>query len=368
MARRLPARPNLDHLRRQAKTLLSQLHDGDPAAAQAFIDHLPAARRMSLAAARDAGFRLADAQAVVARRTGFGAWPALARHVRQLRTLEGEWRFASLEVDGAAMPAGALGQSRLLIDGDRFRMESPEAVYDGVFTIDVEEKPARIDIEFVEGPEAGNCSYGIYAIAGDRLTLCLGLTGASRPKGFSTKAGSGHALERLERASAARPASVTGGTRRVKGPVDAGRQSDARAATVGPVAPADANAFDGPMTPMLRRLEGEWAPVELVMDGTPMQSQWLPFGTRTAKGREVKIVFGGQTMVHAKVRVDEPSTPVAIDYLYLAGGQKGRIGLGILEWTGDETRFLTAVPGRPRPADFSRVAGKGLTYSRWRRK
>ena len=41
--KKLPARPNLDHLRRQAKTLLTQLKDGEPPAAQAFIDHLPEA-------------------------------------------------------------------------------------------------------------------------------------------------------------------------------------------------------------------------------------------------------------------------------------------------------------------------------------
>ena len=43
----------------------------------------------------------------------------------------------------------------MMIDGDRFRMESPEATYEGIFTIDVEADPAQIDIEFVEGPEAG---------------------------------------------------------------------------------------------------------------------------------------------------------------------------------------------------------------------
>src|SRR5205085_10207319 len=120
------------------KTLLSQLKDGETAAARAFIDHLPGARKMSVAAVRAAGFRLADAQSVVARQTGFGSWPALSRHVQQLRALEGEWRFVSLEGDGAAVPAGMLSQSRLLIDGDRFRTDSPGANYGGVVAIDVD--------------------------------------------------------------------------------------------------------------------------------------------------------------------------------------------------------------------------------------
>jgi hypothetical protein len=80
----LPARPNLDHLRRQAKTLLKQLASGDPDAKRAFVEHLPALK----GAQPDAtSLRLADAQSVVARQSGHASWPALARHVEQLRSL-----------------------------------------------------------------------------------------------------------------------------------------------------------------------------------------------------------------------------------------------------------------------------------------
>ncbi len=351
--KKLPARPNLDHLRRQAKTLLSQLKDGERAAARAFIDHLPGARKMTLAAVRAAGFRLADAQSVVARQTGFGSWPALSRHVQQLRALEGDWRLVSLEVDGAAAPAGMLAESRLLIDGDRFRSESPEAIYDGVFTIDVEATPARIDIEFVEGPEAGNWSYGLYELDDDRLTLCLGLVGATRPVAFATRSGSGHALERLRRASVERPANVTGGTPHAAAPAP-------------PKTREDPAAFDVPMTPLLHRLEGEWVPVQLAHNGEPMKEQWLAFGSRKTVGNEVTVVFGGQVMVHAKVRVEERATPVAVDYLNLDGRQAGTVSHGIMDWIGDEVRFLMAAPGQPRPSDFGSL--RAGTFSQWRRK
>ena len=46
MKKSLPARPNLEHLRSQAKQVLSPL-DGNTAAARTFIDHLPSARRMT---------------------------------------------------------------------------------------------------------------------------------------------------------------------------------------------------------------------------------------------------------------------------------------------------------------------------------
>jgi uncharacterized protein (TIGR03067 family) len=352
--KKLPARPNLDHLRRQAKILLAQLNDGEAAAVQAFVEHLPEARRMTAAAACAAGFRLADAQSVVARQTGFASWPALSRHVQELRGLEGEWRLASLEVDGAPMPAGMLSHTRLLFDGDRFRTESPEANYEGVFTIDVEATPAQIDIEFVEGPEAGNTCCGIYELNGDRMTLCLGLAGASRPAGFVTTHGSGHALESLRRVSAERPANVTGGT---PPPAPSGP----------PAAREDRSTFDVTMTPLLRRMEGEWIPVHLVQNGKAMPAQWLSFGSRTTVGNEVKVVFGGQVMVHAKVRVDEAASPIAIDYLNLDGKQGGTVSRGIMEWVGDEVRILMPAAGQSRPADFSEEPA-GSTLSRWRRR
>ena len=82
--------------------------------------------------------------------------------------------------------------------GSAERVQPTFRCHEGIFTVDVEADPARIDIEFVEGPEAGNWSYGIYSLDGDALVVCLGLTGAQRPQRFGTAAGSRHALERRD--------------------------------------------------------------------------------------------------------------------------------------------------------------------------
>jgi uncharacterized protein (TIGR03067 family) len=179
--------------------------------------------------------------------------------------------------------------------------------------------------------------------------------GSDRPKGFKTKKGSGHALERLARASKARPSNVTGGKKQAAA-------SEPAAATVDP------KTFDVPMTPLLKKMEGEWAPTALVRDGEPMNDQWLAFGSRMGTGNEVKVVFGGQTMVHARVRVDEQASPASIDYLGLSGAAKGKVSCGILDWVGDELRVNMASPGKPRPSDFSAERGSGRTLSQWRRR
>src|SRR5947209_16471156 len=91
MAKKLPPRPNLDHLRSQAKALLAALQSGDADAVATMREHLPAANGMSEEQIRKTPFRLADAQSAIARKTGFASWPQLGRHVEQLRALEGTW-------------------------------------------------------------------------------------------------------------------------------------------------------------------------------------------------------------------------------------------------------------------------------------
>lgn len=356
MTKKLPARPNLEHLRSQAKTLLARMREGDDAAARVFSRHLPEAKDLTPKQVRVAGFRLADAQAAVARQSGFAAWPGLARYVDRLRRLEGTWAFRTLEVDGAKMPIAATGESRLLIDGDRFRMESPEANYEGIFDIDIETSPHTIDIDFVDGPEAGNRSEGIFEIDGDRLMICLGFAGVSRPKGFKTTRGSGHALEHLTRADHARPAGVDGGTAPPKEPAPA--KASAK----------EADAFGDEVTPTLRELQGEWVPTELVTGGQPLAADLLPYGSRTFTGTETKVVFGGQTMVHAKVRINEAALPIEVEYLNLAGSKRGSISLGLMQWRGDEVVFCMGAPGAPRASDFACAKSSGRTLSRWKRK
>jgi uncharacterized protein (TIGR03067 family) len=121
------------------------------------------------------------------------------------------------------------------------------------------------------------------------------------------------------------------------------------------------------MTPLLERLQGEWTAVALVVDGKPMPPSWLGLASRTMKGNVLRVVVGGQTVVHAKVRIDERATPIAIDYLDLRPKHAGAVSFGILEWRGHELRSLMAPPGRPRPTAFVDVPAEG-TLSGWRRR
>jgi hypothetical protein len=76
MSLELPAKPNLEHLKEQAKDLLRKCQQGDAAATERF--------RSLASYSASASLKLADAQHVIARDYGFASWPKLKEHVEFL--------------------------------------------------------------------------------------------------------------------------------------------------------------------------------------------------------------------------------------------------------------------------------------------
>src|SRR4051812_13875948 len=124
--RELPARPNLDHLKNEAKALLKSHRAGDPAAVE----------RIRVAIGEIPSPKLTDAQRAIAREHGFFTWAQLRARVeatgsvdaatkeflraiqeqdrnRALRALEAQpgIRAASLHVAAALGDAETVGQS-----------------------------------------------------------------------------------------------------------------------------------------------------------------------------------------------------------------------------------------------------------------
>jgi hypothetical protein len=82
--RQLPARPNIAHLKDQAKDLLRDYRARDRAAFERLRESLPVARGLDDAALVDLALRLHDAQSCIAREYGFPSWSELRTFV--------EWR------------------------------------------------------------------------------------------------------------------------------------------------------------------------------------------------------------------------------------------------------------------------------------
>ncbi len=92
---RLPERPNLEHLKKQAKDLLARMRSGDPAALERIRGFLPATAGKEDAAIVRLGLRLHDAQSCLAREYGFASWADLRTFV-EARNARGTDRDTAL--------------------------------------------------------------------------------------------------------------------------------------------------------------------------------------------------------------------------------------------------------------------------------
>jgi ankyrin repeat protein len=81
MTRQLPSRPNLEQLRKQAKSVLKGHHAATPEILGRIREHHPLWRHSTEAIISSSPFTLADAQLVIAAEYGFETWSRLKAHV-----------------------------------------------------------------------------------------------------------------------------------------------------------------------------------------------------------------------------------------------------------------------------------------------
>lgn len=240
-----------------------------------------------------------------------------------LQKLQGTWLMLTLEMEGQQYPTGG---SRIVIRGDRFVSLNMGAEYEGSVRLDESQSPKTFDLLFEKGPEKGNQSLGIYELEGDRWKICLGLAGKRRPTKFAAEKGTGHALEMLERETAAAPPE-----------------------------PIDEKA------PPVPELEGEWQMVSCMQDGKPIDAMFRRFARRVFRGNGTTLFAGKAVFMKSRFTVDETQTPHAIEYHDLRQHGIYRVENGTLH-------TAMAGVGAPRPADFTAVPGDGRTVSQWSRK
>ena len=152
----LPPRPNLEQLKKQAKSLLKAHRSGDSGTISRLRGVLPKLSGASDAEALSARFSLLDAQMVIAREHGFENWQELERAVRGATTLE------DVSSDGQEWVSVSIGdvQERILKLGER---EVP-----GYVVLLEEEQGDRVMPIFIQAAEAHALVQGIEDIAFER--------------------------------------------------------------------------------------------------------------------------------------------------------------------------------------------------------
>jgi uncharacterized protein (TIGR03067 family) len=267
---------------------------------------------------------------------------------REIKALQGKWTIVSLEIDGQTMEGPS---AQVVVKGDRFTTISMGAAYEGVVEVDATRTPKEFNLVFTEGPEKGNTNRGIYELDGDTWRLCLNTTGGQRPSEFATTAGSGLALETLRRHGA----TETEGT-------PASTPPRAKAAKTGTAA-LEIPAPEGELAP---ELAGEWSMGSCVMDGRPLEAEFLKYGKRAASATEVTVTMGPQVMLRAAYRVDRSAVPHRMNYILAHGPQKGNPQHGIYRLADGTLETCFAKPGHERPEEFSSSAGDGRTLTVWK--
>ena len=277
-----------------------------------------------------------------------------------MKHLDGTWSVTALETEGNAIPAGMIGNSKIIVSGDRFTTVAMGASYGGVLHIDESVTPHTLDLMFDEGPHAGIASLAIYKRKGDCWTICLGFAGNKRPTEFKTTAGSGHALETLTRESAV---NVTNAKLKTSKAGESGAAASKVKSNSNLVVAEAASKHPEEMN----ALGGEWSAQAIVMDGQSLPAEYLKMGRRIATGSELKVTMAGQVQLHTGFVVDPTQSPKHINYFDLKNPDKGFTQFGIYQLKGDTIKACMGGIGKLRPTTFESTKANGNTFSIWRK-
>jgi uncharacterized protein (TIGR03067 family) len=259
-----------------------------------------------------------------------------------LTALQGKWYVAGMAMAGQSMTNARSTGATITVNGTAFTTSSMGAVYSGTFKLGADGSTRTIDMLFTDGPEKGKTSLAVYKLEGETWTISIGMTGQRRPKEFTTHAGGGDVVELLTRTA-----------------VDSTTRPVALSEFAAP-ARADSAAE-------MAKLQGAWSAISITSDGVPLPDMYLSSAKRVAKGNEITVTVAGQVQVHVTFSVNPNTNPKSLEYVQLAGPDKGRTMHGIYELKGDTLRTCYAPVGAPRPAEFASNGKDGRTYSVWKR-
>ncbi len=114
----------------------------------------------------------------------------------QMDQLAGRWECVSGVNDGQPLADETVKKLRLtLTKAGGYKTELGEQVlFDSTCQINAGKQPRQIDMIGTEGASKGKAAQGIYALEGDRLTICYTMPGQQRPQKFESQPGSGATL------------------------------------------------------------------------------------------------------------------------------------------------------------------------------
>ena len=136
----LPARPNLEQYKKQAKDLVKDFEDNSsPADPQSLVRirrHHPRFQKLTDAEMPHARLSLTDAQLVIAREHGFESWPKFAHHIETfnlIRSLASLPDPASAFIEWASVPVHSWHVSGTLEHAEIIRSRYPQVATENIY-------------------------------------------------------------------------------------------------------------------------------------------------------------------------------------------------------------------------------------------
>lgn len=133
----LPARPNLEQYKKQAKELVKEHASASPEAFARIGEFHPRFENAAEAEIQRARFALADAQLVLAREHGFESWPKFAKQIETLaiaRSVEEITDPVAAFIKAALPPRDASHSSGQLAEAEMIRVKYPQVARANIYT------------------------------------------------------------------------------------------------------------------------------------------------------------------------------------------------------------------------------------------
>jgi uncharacterized protein (TIGR03067 family) len=137
-------------------------------------------------------------------------------------------------------------------------------------------------------------------------------------------------------------------------------------ATLGALAAADSPKDDN-WAKDLKKLQGDWAALSMVVDGEKIPDDEAQALFRTIKDDQYTVFRFNKAIGKGTFKLDATKKPKTIDVFPANAGPKAKPILGIYELDDKSFKFCYARPGKGRPTDFSAKQGSGHTLTVWER-
>ena len=173
--RDLPARPNLEQYKKQAKDLVKSFAIADPHAFARIKRHHPRFQKLLEPNLHGAPFVLTDSQLVIAREHGFESWPKFAHHIETLsliRSLASLTDPVSAFIEVACVPRHSSHGSGTLEHAQMILSRYPQVATSNIYTSAILADESAVRGFLARDPRSATATGGTYGW--DALTyLCF---------------------------------------------------------------------------------------------------------------------------------------------------------------------------------------------------